>query len=505
MAELARAWAKLGFGELQRKLDEQGREITLRQEGSSESRRELASKTREFRHLPDESKLQEIKGLLKSYQHEIESLTVRCKYSESCFMGVYESLAELPDPTPLLENAADDESNGGKSKREASLEAEVSELKHDLHLLKVSGDTDTSKARLQSAEVESLSRELEKATLRAKKVEQQRVKDSSDTSENDMTHRISQLENENADLVARLARSQALTRETAATAKEQSEITARESNELKKRLEESLGKLARQNDYEDMRSELVALRKLEFGDVDSGSGSDLEKILERRNKHQTDELASLRQNLGMLKGENESLRLSVSALEAETLKQQELVAKLEDDLMNVGGNSRNAADDTFSMISGWTAVPRPGSGTSGGFSSTPREAPDTMVTVLTQQRDRFKKNATDLEETVRRLRLELEVAVKDKTELAERCRNFQAAGLDPVKLQSARARTAYDEGISAFQAFKSLETERMVVGMNKVDAAIFGVFCRAITDRTFRYATCAYVGALHILLLLKLL
>lgn len=496
MAELARTWADVGFSELQRSLDEQGREISLRQEGSANSRRELASQTREFRHLPEDQKLHEIKGLLKNYQHEIESLTARCKYAESCFMGVYESLAELPDPTPLLQNTAANESNSGPSRRESELEAQVTELKQDLQLLKVSGDTDTSKARLQSAEVESLSRELEKATLRAKQVEQRRVKDDSGDATNDLNHQISRLENENAELVARLARSQASATETATAAKEQLETATNERQILQSKLSESLGKLARQNDYEDLRKELVVLRNLEFGEMDSGSGSDLEKILERKSKHQADELASLRHSVGSLKEENESLRSSVATLEAEAKKQQDLVSKLEEDLMNVGSNSRRAADDTFSMISGWTAVPRP---TSGTMAAT-REQPDTMVSVLTQQRDRFKKSAIELEETVRRLRLELEVAVKDKTELSERCRNLQAAGLDPVKLQSARARTAYDEGISAFQTFKSLETERMVVGMNRVDAAIFQVFCRAIVDRKFRYGACVYVGILHLLL-----
>jgi homeobox protein cut-like len=60
-----KAWRDINFSELQRQLDSQGLEIVENQKVSVLGRKELASKTKEFRKLSDEEKLVEIKTLLK--------------------------------------------------------------------------------------------------------------------------------------------------------------------------------------------------------------------------------------------------------------------------------------------------------------------------------------------------------------------------------------------------------------------------------------------------------
>ena len=59
----------------------------------------------EFKKIPDESKVEAIKSLLKAYQGEIDQLTRRSKVSESAFLNAYKLLAEAPDPYPLLDAA----------------------------------------------------------------------------------------------------------------------------------------------------------------------------------------------------------------------------------------------------------------------------------------------------------------------------------------------------------------------------------------------------------------
>ena len=62
-------------------------------------------RTAEFKKIPEESKLEGIKPLLKAYQTEIDQLTRRSKVSESAFLNAYKLLAEAPDPYPLLDAA----------------------------------------------------------------------------------------------------------------------------------------------------------------------------------------------------------------------------------------------------------------------------------------------------------------------------------------------------------------------------------------------------------------
>ncbi len=42
--------------------------------------------------------------LLKAYQEEIDRLTKRSKFAEGTFLALYKSLADIPDPAPVLSN-----------------------------------------------------------------------------------------------------------------------------------------------------------------------------------------------------------------------------------------------------------------------------------------------------------------------------------------------------------------------------------------------------------------
>jgi homeobox protein cut-like len=100
-------WKDIKLQELQKTLDTQGIEIVDNQKESVLGRKQLADRTKEFKKIPDDEKLNSFKGLLKAYQTEIDSLTKRSKVSENAFLNVYKVLAEAPDPYPLLEAAVD--------------------------------------------------------------------------------------------------------------------------------------------------------------------------------------------------------------------------------------------------------------------------------------------------------------------------------------------------------------------------------------------------------------
>ncbi|TFK25166.1 hypothetical protein FA15DRAFT_737942 [Coprinopsis marcescibilis] len=103
-------WQEINLTELQKRLDAQGIEVVDNQKEGLLGRKALADKTKgmqNFKKLPDDEKLNAFRGLLKSYQTEIDNITKRCKTSDNAFLNVYKVLAEAPDPYPLLEAAVD--------------------------------------------------------------------------------------------------------------------------------------------------------------------------------------------------------------------------------------------------------------------------------------------------------------------------------------------------------------------------------------------------------------
>ncbi|KAJ9098530.1 hypothetical protein QFC19_006298 [Naganishia cerealis] len=101
-----KVWKDISLSTLQKNMDTTALEIVETQKENMIGRKRLAEQTREFKRLPDDDiKLSSIKGLLRSYQQEIDSLTRRSQRSESMFLNIYKLLAEAPDPYPLLEAA----------------------------------------------------------------------------------------------------------------------------------------------------------------------------------------------------------------------------------------------------------------------------------------------------------------------------------------------------------------------------------------------------------------
>ncbi|MCJ1479111.1 hypothetical protein MMC13_007795 [Lambiella insularis] len=101
------AWRKIDLGNLVHELDSTASDIVANQRDSLVQRKELAQKTKDFRKLDDEAKLQEYKGLLKAYQTFIDLLTNHGKTTSSAFLQLYSTISEAPDPYPLLEASVD--------------------------------------------------------------------------------------------------------------------------------------------------------------------------------------------------------------------------------------------------------------------------------------------------------------------------------------------------------------------------------------------------------------
>lgn len=144
-----KVWTAIDLITLQKVMDDQGLKIVENQTSSMVGRKELAEQTKAFRKLSDEAKLSEIKGLLKLYQTEIDSLTNRGKYAENCFMNVYKHLSEAPDPRPLLEASVDSVMAGSNLSELAAENARLNDL------LSRYADYEAVKAKLLKVEMEA--------------------------------------------------------------------------------------------------------------------------------------------------------------------------------------------------------------------------------------------------------------------------------------------------------------------------------------------------------------
>lgn len=164
-----KAWSEIGLSNLQRGMDDTGVEILENQKASVLTRKELATRTKAFRKVDDETKLGEIKGLLKLYQTEIDNLTNRSKYAETSFMNVYKLLAEAPDPMPLLEASVDS----------VSAASEVSKLADEnaalVNKLARYADYENIKQKLMQTELKAI--ETSKAKVSAKEAEMKAIID----------------------------------------------------------------------------------------------------------------------------------------------------------------------------------------------------------------------------------------------------------------------------------------------------------------------------------------
>lgn len=73
-------WSQYNLSDKVRNMKEGLETISKSQESSVKSRKLLASKTKELRSVPSGERLTVMKSLLKSYQEEIDQLTLRSQY-----------------------------------------------------------------------------------------------------------------------------------------------------------------------------------------------------------------------------------------------------------------------------------------------------------------------------------------------------------------------------------------------------------------------------------------
>ncbi|KAF7517675.1 hypothetical protein PCG10_001050 [Penicillium crustosum] len=346
-------------------------------------------------------------------------------------------------------------------------------------------DSEGSRSGATAAELELVSADLEKTSLRLADVEarneQMRLELAQAAShasgpvsvEDDPDYL--RLQSENSSLLRKLDAARFdkdSERHTWEAKLLQSERTASKAAVEREELRARLAKVA---DYDEIRRELEMIRSVEFAagdddEVGDGSGdgttvdangegtkskdkNSLEQLLMARNKKLTDDLTLLRVSHRDIQGQLEALRTELSTSKEELEKSRTLSTTLENDLLRVQDEAANTFPSTAMSVAGTYTSRYPHSARRGASSPTSSiisgfdqsaVSANTMESIrageavgggsgllpmIQAQRDRFKKKNAELEEelsklyaTVKSLRQEVASLQKDNLSLYEKTR-----------------------------------------------------------------------------------
>ncbi|PLB48350.1 hypothetical protein P170DRAFT_411146 [Aspergillus steynii IBT 23096] len=356
--------------------------------------------------------------------------------------------------------------------KEKSLEEKVENQERLLKELKASyevsqrlgQDDDSGNGSQQgatAAELELVSADLEKASLRLAEVEarnEQLRLELAQAVSHSQPEQITSVEDDPAYLRLQSENSSLLRKLDAARFDKDSQRHSWESKisqserqftKASAERDELRTKLEKVADYEDIRRELEMIKSIEFSAGDDEDTADLtdpagspngdaakpkkgsknntlEQLLLARNKKLTDELTLLRVSHRDLQGQLETLRDDLSTTKQELEKSQKLSTTLENDLLHVQQEAANTFPSTAMSVAGTYAskyhssrrgATSPTSSIISGFDQTANSA-NTMDSIragepvgggsgilpmIQAQRDRFKKKNTELEEELSKM------------------------------------------------------------------------------------------------------
>lgn len=619
-------WSKADLTGLQKQLDKDVIEVKEKETQSLDSRKQLAAETKRFKKLEPEEKLSNVNKIIKQYQHEIDNLTQRSKFSEVVLLNIYAKLAEAPDPKPLLQHSLEklakvDDSKGLKEKVEtledqlakyadydtlktrlldleqnsavnmvkrlASKEQEINstwkekqrnwnereaELTKQLESLNSSnkalegkiskqvefGVNDISESTQQerknnvdSSEYNLLAQELELSHSRVLQLEKRNEElngllakaTSAAEQESQLQSRetkIKQLESENALLSASLERQRSSHAKLQTELNEQLQSLQAETAYYKSEVTTVRMKLDNYADYNKLKEELSALRRIEFGADDESDGDGVssngqgkvESSLISANKRLQANLAEMRVKCLNYEEKVKNLDLALERLENKAAELERLNNRLELDLQKIE-NAEDNFNDTSSMISGVTRQTRnrTNAGGNGKYSPTtsivgvPEDVEltsstnnNTILPIVTKQRDRFRNRNVELEKQLRqsgieRSRLKSEIAKlkTDNAKLYERIRYVTSYGHKDVETADPAAATplvdaeaqysrTYEDSLNPLNSFKKREMEYYRKNRLSVWEKLFSSFAKVIlANKSTRMAFLLYCIGTHAL------
>ncbi|KAJ8280323.1 hypothetical protein GJAV_G00053220 [Gymnothorax javanicus] len=326
--------------------------------------------------------------------------------------------------------------------------------------------------------------------------------------------------------VQRLQASLSKLRENSANQITQLEQQLSSKDSSLKQLEE---KLQDQADYEEMKKELNILKSMESVPSDGSTAQDsskpLEVLLLEKNRSLQSENASLRITNSELSGRCAQLQLEFTDAVRTSAEQKELILKLEHDLSTIQTLSSlsslprpDAEGADFHQLE---KIPEPIKEATALFSGVPAgpqvELPqgqmDSLLSIISSQRERFRSRNQELEaenrslqQTLGALQSELDSLRADNIKLYEKIKFLQsyagrAGGSDDTVM---RYSSQYEERLDPFSSFSKRERQRRYLSLSPWDKATLSMGRVILSNKMARTVTFFYTIFLHLLVFLVL-
>ncbi|QLL30382.1 hypothetical protein HG536_0A01990 [Torulaspora globosa] len=339
----------------------------------------------------------------------------------------------------------------------AVVEKETDEgLSHDVtarNLLEQELESAQSRVFQLERRNEELNGALAKATSTAEQESQLQARE----------NKIRQLESENALLSASSEREHQQLKKIEKELTEKISNLQAEVNSYKSEVNSTRMKLENYSDYVQIKEELSALKRIEFGtdtnDEENVAGqSSVESGIISANKRLQGALADLRSKFGDCEEENNKLKAQISELQNKLTESEILNRKLEADLDKIEEVDQKF-NDTASMMSGVTRQMNNRWGKLSPTSSIvgiPEESEtaatfgnNTILPIITKQRDRLRNRNTELEKQMRQLN-------NDKNKLKGELTKLQA---DNAKLYERMRYLSRSSGNTGDAAIANIDAE----------------------------------------------
>lgn len=391
---------------------------------------------------------------------------------------------------------------------------EVTELKLNKHN-KQKDDNEFHASASTLAELDIVYRDAEAAKKRVMELEKRNEAlrrdlsaSQSDTEgkkiQEELNKRISDLESENALLVANLDQQRRKAVQTSEEKQSSLDIYEREIGVLKGELTNLKKRLDKVSDYDELKHELLLLRQIEFGEeeletVEYADGfTGIDSLVLKKNRELTEELANLRSEYDSKSSKIEHLEKEIQKSNVELVNLNNLNRKLESDLSTFQeASGAQGFSDTLSVLSTFSKVTANRS-----KSDQAANEESSILPIITKQRDRFRDRINELEDELKKqysltsdLRRQMNKLKLDNEDLYEKTRfltSFNDKGISKSSeskffksrsnnfdLERNPYKDVYESKLHPIEQFRVREQERITSQLSPIDR-MFISFTRAV-------------------------